>query len=107
MEIAADRTTAANTQYNVDGPFGRRRHPIITPECGGSTQRNTHKTREAADPTGLTHSTLCPTEFCPHVELAACLADDTDVSQEYWLLCDMSLMIMGLVESHKNIRASG
>jgi hypothetical protein len=42
METAADNATAANTQYNVDGHFGRRRHPIVTPECGGSTQRNTH-----------------------------------------------------------------
>jgi hypothetical protein len=45
METAADNTTATNTQYKIDGLFGRRRLPIVTPECGGSTKRNIHNAR--------------------------------------------------------------
>jgi len=60
MEMAADNATAANTLYNVNGHFGRRRHPIVTPECGGSTQRYTHiqQTRQAL-------RIRCPPSFAP------------------------------------------
>ena len=50
METAADNATAANTLYNVNGHFGRRRHPIVTPECGGSpnaTHTFAQQTRQA------------------------------------------------------------
>src|SRR5262245_40005465 len=44
MEKPTARSAAANTQITRNGHQGRRRLPIVTPECGGShALRNTHK----------------------------------------------------------------